>query len=242
MNTELKVALLKNIYTSYDKFSKEISHVCKIGCASCCTQNVSVTTLESYYILEWLKKNNKLDLLKVLDHISTEKLSRPAITTNELAYKCLNRIEPPEEDVPSASTPCPFLDNKEKTCLIYEVRPLSCRIFFSEKKCDEIGQATIDPVVLTINGTLLQVLEHVDLGGMFANMIDMLLLFNNEKNFDEYLRNSTLRSNGFLQNRPIPGFMIPPEHEHKTLSVLNTLYNSTVGNSTFRDIIMATAS
>lgn len=243
MDTELKLTLLKNIYTSYGKFSKEVRSVCAIGCASCCTQNVSATTLEAYYILEWLKENHKLDLLKGLDQISKGKISRPAITTNELAYKCLNRIEPPEEDTPAPSDPCPFLDEKDKKCLIYEVRPFSCRILFSEKKCDEIGHATVDPVLFTVNSALLQIVEHIDSGGLFANMIDMLMFFGDKKNSDEYLRNNTLQSsNGFLRNRTIPGFIIPPDHEHKTLSVLNKLYNRAVGDTTFRDIIMGTGS
>jgi Fe-S-cluster containining protein len=243
MNIELKNTLLKNVYTAYDKFSEEIRNVCTIGCASCCTQNVSVTTLEVDYILEWLKKNNTRNLLKGLEQISREGLSRPAVTTNELAYKCLNQIEPPEEELPSPSGICPFLEETDKKCLIYAVRPFSCRMIFSERKCDEVGHATLDPVVLTINSTFLQVVEHIDVGGLFANMIDMLSFFEDKKNFDAYLCNETLQlSNGFLQNRLIPGFVIPPEHEHKTLSVLNQLYNSQVGDTTFRDIIMGTSS
>ncbi|MBW2645574.1 MAG: YkgJ family cysteine cluster protein [Deltaproteobacteria bacterium] len=243
MNMELKIALLKNIYTSYDKFSKEVKNVCAIGCASCCTQNVSVTTLEAYYILEWLKENDKLDLLKSVEQISNENLSKPAITTNELAYRCLNQVEPPDEEVPNPSDPCPFLDEKEKKCLIYEVRPFGCRALFSEKKCDETGHAIVDPVLFTINSTLLQVVEHIDSKGLFANMIDMLVFLKDKKNSDEYGHNETLPpSNRFLQTRLIPGFIIPPDHEHKTLSVLNKLYNTWVGNTTFRDIIMGTGS
>jgi Fe-S-cluster containining protein len=243
MNIELKRALLKNVYSAYDTFSKEVRNVCTIGCATCCTQHVAVTTLEAYYILEWLKENHTLDLLKGLDQISKDRLSRPAVTTNELAYKCLNQIEPPEEEFPSPSASCLFLDETDKTCMIYAVRPFSCRMIFSERKCDEVGHATLDPMALTINSTLLQVVEHIDAGGLFANMIDVLLFFGDKKNFDDYLRNETLQpSSGFLQNRPIPGFVIPPEHEHNTLSILNKLYNSEVENTTFRNIIMGTGS
>ncbi len=199
--------------------------------------------MEAYYILEWLKETDNLDLLKCLDQIPKEKFSRPAITTNELAYKCLNRIEPPEEETPAPSDPCTFLDEKDKRCLIYEVRPFSCRILFSEKKCDEVGHAVVSPVLFTINSALLQVVEHIDSGGLFANMIDMLVFLGDKKNLDEYFRDDALQSsNGFLRNRAIPGFIIPPEHEHKTLSVLNKLYNSEVGDSTFRDVIMGTGS
>ena len=243
MNIELKRALLNNVYASYDKFSKEIRNVCTIGCATCCTQHVAVTTLEADYILGWLQERHTLDLLKGLEQISKDRLSRPAVTTNELAYKCLNQIEPPEEELPSLSAPCPFLDETDKTCMIYAVRPFSCRMIFSERKCDEVGHAILDPIVLTINSTLLQVVEHIDAGGLFANMIDMLLLLGDRENLDNYRCNETLQhSSGFLRNRLLPGFIIPPEHEHKTLSALNQLYNSEVRNTTFRDIIMGTGS
>ena len=243
MKTELKTVLLQNVYAAYDKFAKGVENVCGIGCASCCTQNVSVTAIEAHCILDWLNKEDSVDLMKPLRSIPVKTICRPAITTNGLADKCLNQIEPPEEEVPSVTGVCPFLNKADRTCFIYEVRPFSCRSFFSKKKCEDHGHADIEPVLLTVNSVFLQVIEHIDSESLFGNIIEMLLFLGDKMNHDRYVKRGTLpSSNGFLQTRPIPGFIIPPEDEYKTLYALNTLYNTEVNNTTFRNIIMGTAS
>jgi Fe-S-cluster containining protein len=107
---------LKEIYNQFEievyEFKKKA--ICKAGCAYCCTHfgNLDITTLEGVIMRE------RIDCL-----------SRPLRTqiNKKLAQ---NKRRKENEKVAT----CPFL-NKNDTCMIYDVRPFSCRQLYSVKAC-----------------------------------------------------------------------------------------------------------
>lgn len=81
------------------------------GCGNCCMESVGINLIEFINIFEHLKSNDKLRkkcLSKVLDYYFLEFVQKSS---------------------------CPFKD-KDNRCLIYEVRPLNCRLFGHWKKDD----------------------------------------------------------------------------------------------------------
>ncbi|MDL1972909.1 MAG: hypothetical protein LWW78_06665 [Deltaproteobacteria bacterium] len=237
MLIDLKLKLLEAIYKFYDEYAKGYFSVCVPGCCKCCTTSVLTTTLECFYIISYLRSQGKLSLIKRLSGLSEKGYLRPTITTNERAYKCLNRIVPEEGDDNYLVEPCPFLH--EGKCLIYQVRPFGCRSFFSEVRCEDSLEAIINPKLLTINILFLQIIEDIDIKGLFGNMIDIILFLSNSKNLEHYRQSEGISpSSILLPNRPIPGFLIPPNHRQEVNMVLNRLYNTKINDIDFKTKLM----
>lgn len=81
------------------------------GCGNCCMESVGINLIEFINIFEYLKNKDELRkkcLEKVLDYYLLEYVNK---------------------------RPCPFRDENNR-CLIYEVRPLNCRLFGHWKKDD----------------------------------------------------------------------------------------------------------
>lgn len=76
------------------------------GCAKCCSESVNVSLIELANII----KNG----IGIMPSAQCEQLNKRLI-----AFYLTEWIKP---------NPCPFLD-EDKKCMIYEVRPLPCRIF-----------------------------------------------------------------------------------------------------------------
>jgi Fe-S-cluster containining protein len=126
---------LKRIYESFEQDASEYKKdaICKIGCTFCCTDvgNVDTTTLEGVIIHERVKK-----FPERLKGTVTKKITQ-------------NRLEKEEKKI----APCPFL-KEDDTCLIYDIRPFSCRQLYSISECKgqgptvhrqarELGKATV---------------------------------------------------------------------------------------------------
>jgi Fe-S-cluster containining protein len=111
---------LKRIYQRFEQGASEYKKdaICKIGCTFCCTDvgNVDTTTLEGVIIHERIKK-------------FSERLKR------EITKKITqNKLEKEKKKI----APCPFL-KEDDTCLIYDIRPFSCRQLYSVRKCEGQG-------------------------------------------------------------------------------------------------------
>ncbi len=109
----------QKLFDLYKTFEQESSPFrqqafCKAGCSFCCTfmGNIDILTLEGLVILEHIS---------ALPKESQETLGRK-ISENMTLKK--NGQKPP----------CPFLD-ENNTCLIYRVRPFSCRQLYSVREC-----------------------------------------------------------------------------------------------------------
>ena len=96
------------------------------GCGNCCMESVGTNLIEFINIYNYLE--NKPELKKVcLDKI--------------IDYYFLEYID---------KKPCPFKD-KDNRCMIYEVRPLNCRLFGHWKKEDYIIDSTHEVVTCSYN-------------------------------------------------------------------------------------------
>jgi len=113
----------QELFTLYDRFERESAPFrrqafCKAGCSFCCTLmgNIDVLTLEGLVILEHIR-----GLPRESQETMRKKISEN-MTLKENGQK----------------PPCPFLD-ENNTCLIYRVRPFSCRQLYSVRECGGSG-------------------------------------------------------------------------------------------------------
>ena len=109
----------QELFTLYERFEREGAPFrrqafCKAGCSFCCTfmGNIDILTLEGLVILEHITGLPK----------ESQETLRKKISENMTLKK--NGQKPP----------CPFLD-ENNTCLIYRVRPFSCRQLYSVREC-----------------------------------------------------------------------------------------------------------
>jgi Fe-S-cluster containining protein len=219
-----KLDILDEIYDIYETFSTRLSVACVRGCAACCTQNVTMTTLEGYRIVEHLISTEQTDLFQRLDRLAHQERFQPTLSTNELAAIYMQGVDPPEEESDWPRAACPFLSSNE--CLIYLQRPFGCRCFFSTQKCEATACAMVDPFLVTVNTVFLQLLEHIDANGFFGNMTDVLLLLESEPQRKRYEVNASFNHPGeFPANRCIPGLLVPPEHHLRIQPILQQIKN-----------------
>jgi Fe-S-cluster containining protein len=223
-----KKELLTCIYTVYSRWVERFPLACQKGCAACCTQSVTMTSLEGETVLEFLKMggtDNRLSEQLVQRATGNE----AALTTNQYAKACLKHQDVAEDALGGWNfTPCIFL--REDVCSIYEVRPFGCRSFGSLAQCSDNREAEIAPIHLTVNTVFTQIIEHVcSDGGYWGKMTDII-----EKLIEKEAPDST---GNLLSAQPIPGFLLEP-YEVKLIHVLlKQLYEQSGEKQTFGDLI-----
>lgn len=224
MNIEDRVQRLKRIYEVYERFTAELDRVCTKGCSTCCTCNVTGTTLEGWMISDYIMDQNKdlNQLLGMLCQNAPDRRYQPLVTTNELVTICFQGKEPPEElNDPSAGI-CPLLDGN--FCPVYEVRPFGCRAMISTIDCRQSGEAHMPPLVLSLNNVVMQFIEALDRPGASGNMLDVLSFFLKPENRKTYFEGqSNQLSQNLRANQPYPVLMVPPEHRQPVQSFLRAL-------------------
>ncbi len=225
LNLKKKLKILDGVYDTYEQFIKDFTHACKRSCAECCTCNLTMTTLEGFYLLDNLISADRPEILKRLS-TSSQKRFKPELTFNQIASLYAQGKEVPEAQSDPSWGKCPFLENLE--CIDYQFRPFGCRCMVSKKPCSETGFAEMDPILITVNNVFMQFIEHLDSGGYSGNFTDILNLLSDEKNRKLY-ENNRLKGpfDGLVSNSPICLLMVPPEHRKKTeplLSVLNRFF------------------
>jgi len=195
MMSILKIDALQALYSFYDDFTDRINLACGPGCSTCCSVNVSITSLEAAF----LRQHPALSDTRLWERINAAHRRPhfiPSLTTNRIAHHCLHRQEPPEEKGMHAPGACPLL-GPSGLCLAYENRPFSCRAMSSIDKCQADGEAVMPPFLMTINLAVYQLIEHLDVEGSSGNMLDMLA---------DDGRNR-------IANTPFPGFLITDEEK-----------------------------
>jgi Fe-S-cluster containining protein len=193
--------MLERLCKAYDSWTGQYQFACCRGCAACCTQSVTMTSLEGERIIAYLRAHGQLDGLASLLAASRPTM-RLVQTTNQFAADCLAQENPLAEEGVWDFTPCIFLDRD--LCSIYPVRPFGCRCFSSTKNCRVHGCAEVAPVVITVNTVVLQIIEHLNSwGGFWGNMTDILRYLMAEKERAAEARLLPAQSN--------PGFLIPQE-------------------------------
>jgi Fe-S-cluster containining protein len=191
---------LLDIYSNYDIWAEDYDFACEKGCATCCTQSVTMTTLEGELIHDYIV--TEPDLPALLEELP-ENSPAPATTTNSFALACMQGMEGDENNDPWNLDPCKFL--KDNCCSIYPVRPFMCRSFGSQVKCHLSGSAEITPLFLTLNTVIMQCIEHLDQGRPWGNMNAIL------RNLGRKGGNERKCHQPLPLSRPIPGFLIPPD-------------------------------
>ena len=194
-------AVLETLYKAYESWTGQYRFACRQGCAACCTQSVTMTTLEGERIIEYLQENGQIDNLAPM-LAASRPTTRPVQTTNQFAADCLAQEELLPEEGAWDFTPCIFL--ARNLCTVYPARPFGCRSFSSTVNCATHGCAEVAPVVITVNTVVMQIIEHLNSrGGFWGNMTDILrqLLAGKGTTADPHL----------LPARPNPGFLIPQE-------------------------------
>ena len=222
-----KKELLKNFYCVYSDWVRRFPLACRKGCAACCTQSVTMTSLEGEIILDFIKVQGREKWLRAELAESIPGKSRPLITTNQFAEACLNQL-----DVDSNAfgcwdfTPCIFLE--ENICSIYEVRPFGCRSFGSIVRCTEDRTAEMAPIHLTVNTVLGQIIEHLNSdNGYWAGMMDILY---------SLVHNDLVKVH-LTQARSVPGFLLEPQEVREVHVFLKKLREQSSAMGSLGDLI-----
>jgi len=229
----VKQKLLSRLAQAFDAYVNAMHKVaCKEGCAFCCTQHVTVTTLEAYPIHRRLIDSGQ----RPADRLSAIGPDRfqPAYTTNEFAASCFGRKELPEDVPGNTSRPCPFLE--EDRCTIYGIRPFACRAFLSVAHCPSVGQAEIPSPLASVIGICQQIIEHIDAGGCYGNLSDMLMLLDDGSKADAYRRNEPVGTENMPKAIALPGFLVPPEDQKDVNAFLSRLLNVKINGRRLYDL------
>jgi Fe-S-cluster containining protein len=168
MNIEEKKKELFAIYHQYEKDVAEFKKTaaCVVGCADCCIDvgKIDITTLEGIIIHkqiamfeEPLKSEIKAKLLQNKTESEQKKLVR-----------------------------CAFL-KEDKSCLIYHIRPFSCRQLYSVKKCNGAPPAIHRHAVELARKTVKEI-QKLDSNGYSGHISYILYLLDNKNFRESYLR------------------------------------------------------
>ncbi len=221
MNLEARTAILEALYRLHDGLMARRQFACRPGCHTCCTRDLTATTLEGWYLLAYCAASGSEDLAGRLAAGRNPGL-RPAMTINALARACLESRPVPEEEKGRPDR-CPLL--VEGRCAVYPARPLGCRAMVSAEKCRPGGEARMDPFVLTFNTVFQQVVEQLDVPGFFGNLADVIRFLKDTEQARAYREGRPAKGRSFhlLPNRAAVALMVPPEHRAGIRPVLESL-------------------
>ncbi len=219
------------MYRTFDNYIKNNYHTaCNRGCSSCCTQNVTLTTLEGYQVLKSLKKNESTRSLNSLS-VPDPSRFRPRFTVNDLASACLNREEPPDEGPGPDLKACLLL--QDDLCSIYCDRPFACRSFLSQKACQLNGEAEVSHGLASVIAACQQIIEHMDVNGYYGNIVDIVHFLNLGSNDTNYAGGNRLNAADLSPTKPIPGFLIPPDDAAEVRAYLSRLFHGNINGEPF---------
>ena len=152
----------EKLHNNYDRFERENlpycqQAFCKPGCSFCCTYmgNIDIVTLEGLIILE---------------HIESQPEEFQAALKKKIA---VNRTEKEKGRKP----PCPFLQ-ENNTCLIYAIRPFSCRQLYSVRECGDGGPMAHRRAVESARSTVREI-QQIDDAGYSGHISYVLQLLDN---------------------------------------------------------------
>lgn len=216
MHLDQKLYILNCLYDIYDQQAMDYADIaCSAGCATCCTRNVAITTLEGFRILQYIEETGCRDrVVSLRDHLASARFV-PTVTTNRFAALCLGNEAVPEDAMDTDWGVCPLL--ADGLCTIYPARPFACRCMLSRVRCDTSGYASMADYAVTVNTVFLQVIEQLDAGGHYGNLIDILLYI-----YDN-IAPAKAAADTLVATEPIPALMIPPEHREKIKPVLSAI-------------------
>lgn len=179
---------LNELYAAYEDEVAEFKKaaVCTVGCAFCCTDvgNIDINTLEGIIIQERI---NSLG-----EQIAAETGRRLIQNKGEREMGRLSR--------------CPFL-KEDRTCLVYDIRPFSCRQLYSVKPC--ISAPVIHRRAVEASSETIRKIQQLDLSGYSGHITYVLYLLTQRYFRNKYLLGTSDpgeiadfgKSHGILINR-----------------------------------------
>jgi hypothetical protein len=223
-----RLALLDHLYAVHDRFCRSLDDLaCRKHCADCCSRHVTMTTLEGLHLLRGLTGEAQAQCLAAFANVGDQPIFRPRWTTNQIAARCRDGLDPPEDDVAHDGSRCPLL--ADAACSLYPMRPFGCRCMVSRQACGVNGYADVDDWVLTVNTVFLQTIEHIDRPGCFGNMQDVLQALGREDWCAAYREGRPPGdAPGLIPNRPAPALMVPPEHQERIRPILAEMQRGAV--------------
>ncbi len=219
--------------------AQNISLKCAKRCATCCSMNVKITSIEGELIYDFIKEHGREEwFTQVLKRVQAgEKVTQ---TTNDFARECLAGNGNTTIDTAGKGT-CLFLENN--MCSIYDVRPFSCRCFVSTILCADESTAEVDQIILTASTVMMQLLEHVAQREYWGNLQDVLLSLSDlpvNKSVCKYFTDRTLDMQArarVLSGQPIPGFLLDDEDYDAVMVLLEKIFNKTLNGKRIEDIL-----
>jgi len=156
MTWNQKKEKLKEIYERFEIDARAYKQhaICKVGCTYCCTDvgNVDINTLEGLVIYERIK-------------------SFPQPRKEQIQKRLAqNKREKEKRNI----APCPFL-KKDDTCLIYDIRPFSCRQLYSIRECRGRGP-TVHRQAVALAKKAVREMQQLDGSGYSGHLSFILYL------------------------------------------------------------------
>ncbi len=222
MDIQNRCRILQRFYEIYDAFSAGIEKACRKYCATCCTCNVTATTLEGLLIYDHLKTCGDSGALAQIALSADQPHFKPSITINQMADRCARGQDIPDETGDPATGFCPWLETG--ACSLYALRPFGCRAMLSTMDCAGSGAADMPDFVLSVNNLFMQYIEALDVPGFSGNLIDVLHFLATDMHRQAYAnRQLDFKPKGLVTNRPVSMLMIPPQHHKRIQPMLKAL-------------------
>lgn len=240
--TDRRQELLLALYSTFDQWleAQSLPFVCQPGCATCCTQKVTMTAVEAGLIRRFISASG---YSRPAAPAAGTALSLVTETTNELAARCLHGkgSREPEVEKEGEAGVCPYL--AEARCRIYEVRPFACRSFASLQKCRPGEAAQLPQFYLTAATAAQQLIEHVGQGAYWGNMHDLLLFLadaGERRESGEPPLPAAVKEQArarLRRARPLPGFLIGAEEYERVRPFIEQFFNKKIGGKRVEDIL-----
>ncbi len=155
----------------YSSFEEEVrgfrtGQACKSGCAFCCSHagSIDVTTLEGLRIRGLIQKFSR----------SRQKSLEKSLF-REVRHREKNLV-----------VPCPFL-MKNNVCMIYEIRPFSCRRIYSLHTCTKENPPRVNRKVMDKGEEEIKRLQEIDSTGYLGHISYILHMLDAPGFLDTYM-------------------------------------------------------
>lgn len=152
-----KISALKQIYNNFEAQTLEYKKdsACEKGCGFCCKAagRIEITTLEGLAIRK-----------------AMQRFPKPRQKTLTKLFQ--QEIRKREDKI---VVPCPFL-MKNNACMIYAVRPFSCRRIYSTHVCDSENPPIVNKNVMDAASQSIKELQELDINGYSGHLSFILYM------------------------------------------------------------------
>ncbi|MCK5350313.1 MAG: YkgJ family cysteine cluster protein [Desulfobacula sp.] len=162
-----KIPALSDIYKTFEAKTRGYKKdaACEKGCGFCCKEagRIDITTLEGLVIRKTMKgfaRSRQKSLTKLFQQ----------------------EIKKRENKV---IAPCPFL-MKNNACMIYEVRPFSCRRIYSTHVCSRGNPPVVNRQVMEAADQSIKELQQLDITGYTGHLSYILYMLSSPAFLNTY--------------------------------------------------------